>query len=52
MGARWLATSRQKENPRDLHDLGGFSVVAGARFGRGASEPGAGVIEFSFRAEA
>jgi len=27
-------------------------MVAGERFGRGASGPGAGVIEFSFRAEA
>ena len=27
-------------------------MVAGARFGRGASGPGAAVIEFSFRAEA
>jgi hypothetical protein len=28
------------------------TLVAGERFGRGASGPGAGVIEFSFRAEA
>jgi hypothetical protein len=33
-------------------EAGCATMVAGERFGRGASSPSAGVIEFSFRAEA
>jgi len=51
-GSQRQEADRQKREAPETSVVSGAYVVAGERFGRGASSPGAGVIEFSFRGEA